>query len=91
MDSNITLRSGKYAGKTVKWLEENDRGYLNWVKENRPEMLKAVKPKPAPQPKVTTTKTEIKSAIQPNKNFYNEGPDKISLPYLKKSEDEFGF
>lgn len=91
MDSSTILRTGKHAGKTIGWVEENDRGYLLWVKENRPEMLKAVKPKPAPQPKVTIITDEHKSAIQPNKNFYNEGPDKISLPYLKKTEEDLGF
>jgi hypothetical protein len=34
---------------------------------------------------------EPKSPIQPNKNFYNEGPDKLSLPYLKKSKEDLGF
>jgi hypothetical protein len=91
MGSNITLRSGQYAGKTVEWLEENDRGYLAWIKENRPEMLKEIKPKASVQPKVTIMSDEPKSPIQPNKNFYNEGPDKLSLPYLKKSKEDLGF
>lgn len=91
MDSSITLRTGKYAGKTIGWVEENDRGYLLWVKENRPEMLKEIKKQtPKPQPKIIEISEEHLSAMKPNMNFWNEGPDKLSLPYLNKIKEEFG-
>ena len=39
MDNSITLRSGKYAGKTIEWLKRNDPQYLEWVTLNQPKML----------------------------------------------------
>lgn len=96
MDGNHTLRSGKYSGKTVDWLRDNDPMYLLWVEENRPEMLKEFKAKPAAK-RIEPTVVSLPSALQPNLNFYNEPPDPISLPYLKKikeqtkTEDEWNF
>lgn len=46
MDINHIFRSGKYQGYTVGEVSEVDYGYLMWVKENRPEMLRSAKPKP---------------------------------------------
>lgn len=100
MANNLTFRTGKYAGKTLEWVEENAPAYLEWVRENRPEMLKVPK-----QPKITEIKTNrgepveitVVSALQPNMNFWNEGPDEQSLKYKKKveqqtnTEDEWNF
>jgi hypothetical protein len=40
--SNI-LRSGKYKGKKWTDVQTYDKGYIEWVRENRPEMLKPLK------------------------------------------------
>jgi len=45
MDMNHVFRTGKYAGKTIQYVYDNDRRYFNWVLENRPEMLKSHKGK----------------------------------------------
>ena len=29
-----TLTFGKYNGKTIRWIEENDPGYIVWMDEN---------------------------------------------------------
>lgn len=90
MDSKFVLRSGKHAGKTVGWLQDNEPSYLVWIEENRPEMLReksAAKPKAAPKPNITQLDENSKS-LQPNYNFYNEGPDPMSLPYLRKMAEQ---
>lgn len=85
MDDNFKLRSGKYVGKSVAWLKENDMNYLEWMVGNRPEMLKDSSPKKA-------TKVEFRdsppTAMVLNTNFDNEGPAPNSIPYLKKMEED---
>lgn len=56
IDLTHKFRSGKYAGKTVGTVYNQDRRYFNWVVENRPEMLKSHKGKPAPKPMSSSTK-----------------------------------
>jgi len=87
MNSNFKLRSGKYAGKTIEWLRDNDLRYLLWVEENRPEMLKEHKTEKQPTKKNIEYTKETLSSLQPNYNFYNEGPAEISKPYLKKQQE----
>lgn len=70
MDDSFTLRSGKYAGKTIEWLKRNDPQYLEWVTLNQPKML--VGSKPAEKPKIEMSDEESISAIKPNLNFDNE-------------------
>tara|TARA_B110000285_G_scaffold86996_1_gene99678 strand:+ start:1082 stop:1333 length:252 start_codon:yes stop_codon:yes gene_type:complete len=41
MDLNVILRSGKYAGRTIGSVYKSDKKYINWILENRPEMLKS--------------------------------------------------
>tara|TARA_R110000737_G_scaffold115154_1_gene148051 strand:- start:193 stop:423 length:231 start_codon:yes stop_codon:yes gene_type:complete len=43
----MKFRTGKYAGLTVDHVKKIAPWYIQWVRENRPEMLKerAVKPK----------------------------------------------
>jgi hypothetical protein len=86
MDMQFKLRSGKHVGQTIGWLMENDSPYFTWIKENRPEMLKGSEEKQAP--KEVKFRDNPISAMVPNMNFYNEGPDDNSLPYLKKMEEE---
>lgn len=89
MDDNFVFRGGKHNGKTYGWVRLNEPSYITWCKEKAPFMLKT-KAEPKPQPEI---KKEIKfsdgpiASIQPNLNFWNEGPEDISLPYLKKMEE----
>ena len=39
----MILRSGKYKGKKWTDVQTYDPGYIRWVRENRPEMLKSPK------------------------------------------------
>lgn len=81
MNLNHILRSGKYSGKTVGWLMENNPGYLAWVQENQPNMLK---PLAKVEPKKIVENEILKDGkIQPNLNFDNEGPDPILKPKNK--------
>jgi len=87
MNPQFQIRTGKHAGRTIEWLQQNQPSYLRWMEENRPEMLKGsdVK-KAAPKQQVTVREIETKAMV-PNLNFYNEGPADISLPYLKKMQE----
>ena len=39
----MILRSGKYKGKDSDEVQQYDAQYIRWIRENRPEMLKAIK------------------------------------------------
>ena len=41
----MILRSGKYKGQSWTDVQQFDPGYIRWIRENRPEMLKFSKPK----------------------------------------------
>lgn len=91
MDDNFIFRGGKHDGRTYKWVKQNYPGYIRWCEENAPNMLKeraAPKPIEEPQPKkeLKFRDEPIKSLV-PNLNFWNEGPDELSKPYLKKMEE----
>lgn len=91
MDKNFIFKFGKHVGKTYAWVEENHPSYIVWAKENAPNLLKTPKSKAEPKPEVKKEITLIDdkpSSMVPNTNFYNEGPDPISIPYLKKMEEE---
>ena len=51
LNPNFKFRSGKYSGWTVRDVFDTDPGYLNWVYENKPQMLKGAEVKAAPAPK----------------------------------------
>ena len=51
LNPNFKFRSGKYAGWTLQEVFNMAPGYLNWVYENRPQMLKGAEAKAAPAPK----------------------------------------
>ena len=57
LNPNFKFRSGKYAGWTLAEVFEMNPGYINWVYENKPQMLKGAEIKPAskPEPKVADT------------------------------------
>ena len=54
LNPNFKFRSGKYAGWTLAEVFEMNPGYINWVYENKPQMLNGAEiktaPKPAPKP-----------------------------------------
>lgn len=86
MNPNFVLRTGKHAGKTISWVQDNDAGYLAWMRRDRPEMLKGSEDKPKVEPKAVAVEA-VQSSMVPNLNFWNEGPDPMSIPYLKKMEE----
>jgi|TARA_B110000908_G_C9949713_1_gene311999 hypothetical protein len=43
----VKFRTGKYAGLTVDHVKKIAPWYINWVRENRPEMLRDISPKKA--------------------------------------------
>jgi len=51
LNPNFKFRSGKYSGWTVRDVFDTDPGYLNWVHENKPQMLNGAEIKTAPKPK----------------------------------------
>ena len=90
MDRNFILKYGKFAGKSIAWLEENNKGYLKWAIENAPNLLKAPKPKEPPKSVSKEVKgVEISDkAMTPNMNFWNEGPDEKCKPYLEQTKNK---
>lgn len=96
MDGKFMFKYGKYAGKTYEWVEENAPSYLDWVKINAPNLLKESKPKAVKPTQMTTADAPQYKTLQPNLNFWNEGPSEISKPYLEKirlltKETDWGF
>lgn len=87
MNLDLVMRSGKHTGKTVRWVQENDISYLNWIEANRPEMLKEIK---ATKQETTNLKFRDKpiTAINPNMDFWEQGPATNSIPYLQKMKKD---
>jgi len=54
----MILRSGKYKGYTVEEVMYSDPSYYNWIRINRPEMLRERKAKPKAQ-KIQVSEEEI--------------------------------
>ena len=54
LNPNFKFRSGKYAGWTLAEVFEMNPGYINWVYENKPQMLNGaeikIASKPTPKP-----------------------------------------
>jgi hypothetical protein len=78
---SLIFRSGKHEGKSIELVKKIDPGYIEWVKENRPEMLEEYKPKVKKQESKEKVQPpedeEVKpKSLQPNLNFLNEGPNK---------------
>jgi hypothetical protein len=85
MDLNHKFRSGKYEGMTVEDVMRIDIGYYEWVKENKPQMLKPnmnqmFQPKPKPDIKIERKEPppddEVvpKTSLVENTDFLNQGP-----------------
>ena len=84
MDKKFILKYGKFAGKSIAWLEENNEAYLNWAIKNAPNLLKPPTPKQQPKSDSKEVKGEhiSNNAMVPNVNFLFEGPDEKCKPYL---------
>lgn len=68
ISKDFVFRSGKFSGKTYAEVSEKHPNYIDWVIENRPEMLRE-------HPKSKTdgmTPREKFNALMPNTNFDNE-------------------
>ena len=74
MDKDFKLRSGKYLGKTIAWLQENNPSYLEWVKANQPNMLEGSDKSEEGLKRVFKTPPDrkIESALQPNYDFWDQ-------------------
>lgn len=75
MDYDFIFKKGKYKGKTVSWIEDNDPGYLVWVEECAPDLLEDNSQKETMniEPKYKEPEIDhVESAIRPNLNFDNE-------------------
>ena len=80
----MKFRTGKYAGLTVDHVKKIAPWYIQWVRENRPEMLKERTAKP--KAVKTTQPYKPYAGIKPNYDFL---PDKPA-PYLASPEEAFG-
>ncbi|HUS51779.1 MAG TPA: hypothetical protein VMZ91_16545 [Candidatus Paceibacterota bacterium] len=74
----MIFRTGKHAGKTLEEVQLIEPGYIAWIKENRPEMLKERKQpkKPEASPKEVSEESEKKYILPENTDFLNQGPEK---------------
>ncbi len=54
MNQDFVLCIGKYKGKTVKWVLDNDRRYFEWAKVNAPTMFAPYQPQGKPSLSDTT-------------------------------------
>ncbi len=67
MAGELIFRSGKYKGKTLSWVQDNDPSYIVWIEENRPEMLKGPKVK---EPTNESVDSEYRyKPLKPNYDF----------------------
>ena len=88
MNLDLVMRSGKHTGKTLRWVQENDLGYLTWVEANRPEMLKEFKQAPKQENSKLKFRDKPITAINPNMDFWEQGPATNSIPYLQKMKKD---
>lgn len=63
LNPNFKFRSGKYAGWTIQEVFDTSPGYLNWIYENKPQMLKGAEIKSAPKPEPKVVDSEEVSYI----------------------------
>lgn len=100
MDSEQIIYRGKYAGKTVEWLQDNDPSYLIWAEETNPKIFEKPKKKKKSidfermdidmeNKEVIYREPEldkVETSIKPNVNFDNEKIFKELNIYKNKSE-----
>ena len=79
----MRFRTGKYAGMTLEHVKKIAPWYIQWVRENRPEMLRErTSSKPKPPKIVEPPEDDGKYKMQPNYDFESE--------YIKSEEKPFG-
>lgn len=89
----MKFRSGKYAGYTLEQVRIIAPWYINWIKINRPEMLKD---RASPKPKIKGKRIEppdvdVRYKIQPNLDFETEwAPSADYKPPVAFTEFEVG-
>ncbi len=70
---DMKFRTGKYAGLSVEYVKKIAPWYIQWVRENRPEMLRESRqPQPKPYKKpvyVDPPDIPRPGAMQPNYDF----------------------
>ncbi len=100
MDSEQIIYRGKYVGKTVEWLQDNDPSYLIWAEETNPKIFEKPKKKKGAidfqnleidieSKEVIYREPEIdkpETSMRPNINFDNEEIFK-SLNFSKDNSD----
>ena len=86
MDYEFIFEKGKHMGKTVDWVSDNDRAYLVWVEECKPELL-LPNPKKRKHIEVDYSNNTIRkyiepeidkaeSALKPNLDFWESSKNK---------------
>ncbi len=80
----MKFRSGKYAGKDIEYVRRVAPWYIDWVKLNRPEMLKGV-PKKQTDDKIPSAYEDSVwlRSLKPNLDFENqitEIPKRVVAP-----------
>ena len=80
----MKFRSGKYAGKDIEYVRRVAPWYIDWVKLNRPEMLKGV-PKKQTDDKISSAYEDSVwlRSLKPNLHFNNqtiELPERVVEP-----------
>lgn len=70
------FKFGKHKGKSLQIVEKIEPSYIEWARKNAPKLLEEWKPTPRPAPPRIEPPDEsevVKSAMQPNLDFFNEG------------------
>ena len=80
----MKFRSGKYTGKDIEYVRRVAPWYIDWVKLNRPEMLKGV-PKKQTDDKILSAYEDSVwlRSLKPNLHFNNqtiELPERVVEP-----------
>lgn len=80
----MRFRTGKYAGMTIEHVRKIAPWYIQWVRENRPEMLKERTQKKSKEPskRIEPPEYDSKYKMQPNLDFASE--------YRPSAEQAFG-
>lgn len=91
MRPDFKFRTGKHSGRTYEWVEDNDPSYIDWVLENRPEMLKEESKKPEAKKMVVKDLKEEETplGLKRNDDFYNECPSEMSIPYMLQFPERY--
>lgn len=76
--NNFIFKTGKFAGKSYKWVSEHVPSYIDWVISERPEMLQSVR-------RQSNAKTIIPSYLQ------DEDDEEIEVRAFKKLTPNYNF